>query len=157
MAAKHPVLSDDEICCKKLKISKRLRPKACTDFVKRWRSYIEQLNPNAENTRVCQIRSLLISNAYLTKLCWKSDGNLHISLCIYLIDLNINFLNYKITFDWTNYQHIISIIRLFKLNSMQILFETNGPTTSVRVSSVARLCKAIRGLLFYYLSITTKF
>jgi hypothetical protein len=130
--------------------SKKLRPKARIEFLKRWHHDIQYLNPNAEDTRARQIRSILISQAYLTKLCRKNNYNNPFILWIdsFKYDARPSMFKIRVIFHTNKEQETILIMRLFKPNSMRLVFKKTDLTTSTRVSKFIRLCKAIKGLLF---------
>jgi hypothetical protein len=66
---------------------KKLRPKACVEFLKRWHRYSRGVGHNREDIRTRQMRTLFISQAYLNELLRKCDS---------LFNLCISFTGHRI-------------------------------------------------------------
>lgn len=158
MATKHYIPLEDKIAHKKPKISEKLRPNAITTFLTRWHRFMLNSGQNNQAIRICQIRSILISQAYFNASLWKCEKNSYFSLRISSIGFRIGiFSNYDITFDWSDYKQIIALMRISKFTFLIVEFDPCGPNTPNCVSIFIRLCKAIKGLLFKYFLITIYF
>jgi hypothetical protein len=139
--------------------SKGLRPKACLEFLKQWHLYAREIGQNNAAISVLQMRSLLISQAYLNELLVKLHEYSVFYLCVNSTDLRMYSVRFKtrIVFYPENVQQMVSIIRLSKPTLLYFRLDTRDPSTSSDVSELTRLCKAIKGLLFYYFPIITYF
>jgi hypothetical protein len=158
MATKQDAPLEDEVCRKKPKIFKKLRPTAITEFLKRWNEYTLNSGQNNDNLRACQIRGILINKAYLNRSSQFNGNYSHLYLFISSTEFSIYIPSgYNITFDWNNYQPIVSIMRLLKFKCLSLVLSTQEINTSTRVSIFIRLFKAIKGIFFKYFAITTYF
>jgi hypothetical protein len=138
---------------------KKLRSKACVEFLIRWHVYVLNSVQNNENISVLQTRSLLISRGYLNESFRGRDGDSIFNVNISPIDYRVysDCSKTRIIFNVGNYRPIISIMRLSKPKSIRFSLSMYGSITLTDVSSFIRFCKTIKGLLFYYFSITTYF